>query len=270
MKKTLIFITITVLLTMLLSACSQESTDNNKNEADKKNKLTVALSDDYPPMEFRDDANQLVGFDIDLIDALSVELDTEIEIITTAWDGLFVGLDAGKYDMVISATSITPERLEAYEQSDPYLASGQVVVIHKGNQEIKALEDLAGKKIGVQSESAGAAAAEKQRSAIGYEITSYDESVSVFNDLKTERLDASVVDYGVAMEYIANNPDDYAITKIMLSNEPLAVTIKKGNLELKDKVNKALANLSKTGKLKEISEKWFDADYTSDIPKDIE
>ncbi len=266
MKKLSIILSLILIAIFALIGCSNQTANDNNSETSI---LKVALSDDYPPMEFRNENNELVGFDIDLIQALEEEMNVKIEIITAAWDGLFVGLESDKYDMIISATSITPERLENYEQSSPYLASGQVIVVNKENNTVKSAEDLKNKKIGVQLESTGAAAAKKQNEQTPFEIVEYDEIVSVFNDLKTARLDASVCDYGVAMEYVANAPDDYFITDIQLTNEPLAVTIKKGNMELKDKVNTALKSLQDNGKLKEISEKWFKADYTSDINGDI-
>ncbi len=262
MKKISQIIIMLIVLTIALSGCQ------NSNETSEKQTLKVALSDDYPPMEFRDENNELVGFDIDLIKALEKQMDVKLEIITSSWDGLFVGLTSDKYDMIISATSITKERLENYEQSIPYLASGQVVVVNK-NSAISKSDDLIDKKIGVQIDSTGEQAANKQKEQTNFEIIAYDEVISVFSDIKAGRLDGGVCDYGVAMEYVANNPDDYYITDIQLTNEPLAVTIKKGNTQLKDKVNTALSQLKENGELKSISQKWFKEDYTSNINEEI-
>ncbi len=260
MKKiTIIF---TALLMILLSSCGGQKTVGDGT-------LKVALSDDYPPMEYRDENNELVGFDIDFIKALEEQLGTKIEIITTAWDGIFVGLNADKYDMIISTTGITKERQEGFEQSVPYLASGQVVVVGKDNENIKDVEDLAGKKIAVQIESTGDKAATEKSEQMGFEITRYDEIVGAFNDLKSKRQDAVVVDYLVAMEYVAKNGADLVITPINLMNEPLAVTMKKGNTDLKKKIDIAIKELQKDGTMKKISTKWFNDDYTSNIDEEI-
>ncbi len=260
MKKITHTFMIILTLTLLLSSCGGK-------EASKG--LKVGLSDDYAPMEYRDENNELVGFDIDLIKALSEQMGVEIEIISTAWDGIFVGLDKGKYDMIISTTGITKERQENFNQSIPYLASGQVVVVNKDNESIKTVDDLAGKKIGVQIESTGDVAATKQSEKTAFEITRYDDIVAVFNDISVGRLDACVVDSLVAMEYVAKNKDAYVLSPVQLTNEPLAVTMKKGNDELKGKVDAAIEALRKNGKLKSISEKWFMYDYTSNINEDI-
>ncbi len=260
-KKLMQFMSFILVATMLFTSCGK-SEDKGANG---KEPLTVALSDDYKPMEFRDDENNLVGFDVDLIEALSAELGRELVIETVAWDGIFVGLNADKYDMIISAISITDERLEGFEMSEPYLASGQVLVVNKDNENIKATEELAGKKVGVQIESTGAQAAQALLADTDFEINEYDEIVSVFNDLKVGRIDAAVADSGVVVDYVKANPDVFVVTGVQLSAEPLAVTFKKGNTELKAEVDKALAGLKESGKLKEISEKWFEADFTSNI-----
>lgn len=254
-----------MILTLALTACQSEQPTSENTE----NTLKVALSDDYPPMEFRNENNELVGFDIDLIKALEKQMDVKFEIITAAWDGLFVGLTSDKYDMIISATSITKERQENYEQSIPYLASGQVIVVNKENNTITTAEDLTNKIIGVQIESTGEMAATKQSELTPFNIISYDEIISVFNDIKIGRLDGGVCDYVVAMQYVANNPDDYFITDIQLTTEPLAVTIKQGNIKLKDEVNTAITKLRENGELKNISIKWFTEDYTSNINEEI-
>ncbi len=271
MKKITKIMSLLLVLTLVFASCGEkEAKTETKDEAGAKGKvLKVALSDDYAPMEYRDENNDLVGFDIDVINALEKELGMEIEILTMAWDGLFVGLENDKHDMIISAVSITPERLESYQMSKPYLASGQVVVVNKDNTDIKTAEDMTGKKIGVQVQSTGEAAATKQNEKTPFDLTSYDEVSSIFNDLKTGRLDGSVVDYLVAMDYVAQNPDDYDITDVILSNEPLAVCMKKDDTELKAKVDEALKKMQESGELKKISEKWFDKDYTSNIDEKV-
>lgn len=261
MKKIIHTIMIIFTLTLIFSACgAKESTKA----------LKVGLSDDYAPMEFRDENNELVGFDIDFIKALSEQMGVEMEIVTTAWDGIFVGLNTEKYDMIISTTGITKERQESFNQSIPYLASGQVVVVNMDNESIKTVEDLAGKKIGVQIESTGDEAATKQSKETAFEITRYDDIVAVFNDISSGRLDACVVDSLVAMEYVAKNKDSYVLSPVQLTNEPLAVTMKKGNDDLKKKVDAAIEEMRKNGKLKSISEKWFMYDYTSNINEEVE
>jgi polar amino acid transport system substrate-binding protein len=193
----------------------------------------------------------------------------EIEFVSTAWDGIFTGLTTDKYDCIISSVSITPERLESYEFSKPYLSNGQVIVVKKGDASIASSADLGGKKVGVQLETTADIASQKQMEATPFELSQYDDIIQTFADLKTGRLDCIVVDYAVAIEYCAKNPEDYEITTAQLTNEPIAVCIKKGNTELKDKVNGAITALQEKGTMLSISDKWLGGDYVSNIDEEL-
>ena len=231
--------------------------------------LTIGVDDSYPPMEYRDENNELVGFDVDFANALAAQMGVEIEFIPTAWDGIFTGLEAGKYDMIISSVSITPDRLEGFEFSKPYLANGQVIVVVPGDISVNAPEDLAGKSVGVQLGTTADEAVEKQMALTPFEVTKYDDITQTFADMKTGRLDAIVVDYAVAIDFVSKNPDDYVITTTQLTNEPIGVCIKKGNTDLADKVNAALATLQSGDTLVKISQEWLGGDYVSDIDEEL-
>jgi polar amino acid transport system substrate-binding protein len=249
------------------AATQEESAEAPAPEALQK--ITIGVDDTYPPMEYRDENNELVGFDIDFATALGEQMGVEIEFISTAWDGIFTGLTTDKYDCIISPGSITPERLESYEFSQPYLSNGQVIVVKKGDASIASPADLGGKKVGVQLETTADIASQKQMEATPFELSQYDDIIQTFADLQTGRLDCIVVDYAVAIEYCAKNPEDYEITTTQLTNEPIAVCIKKGNTELKDKVNEAIAVLQDKGSMLAISEKWLGGDYVSNIDEEL-
>lgn len=259
MKKLVILLLMMSMISSLV-ACSKK---------DNSNKLIIGIDDTYPPMEFRDENNELVGFDVDFAKALGKELGLEIEFVPTAWDGIFSGLESKKYDVIISSVSTTPERLESYEFSNSYLANGQVIVVKKGNASITTANDLKGKKVGVQLETTADIATKKQKAKTPFELTQYDDIIQTFSDLKSGRLDAIVVDYAVAIEYTTKSPKDYEITSAQLTNEPIGVCIKKGNTELKDKINKAIATLQENGTMKSISEEWLGDDYVSNIDKEL-
>ncbi len=258
MKKVM---SIVLLLVMVLSVgCGQSSSD----------KLTIGIDDSYPPMEYVDDNGDLVGFDIDFANALAEELDVEIEFISTAWDGIFVGLQAQKYDVIISSVSITEERLESYDVSIPYLANGQVIVVAADGPDIATIEDLGGLNVGVQIDTTSHNSASAVQETVDFNLAPYDQIVQTFLELKTGRLDAIVVDSMVALEYIKNEPDTYKISSAQLSNEPIAVYFKQdSNAELLADVNAAIKKLQDSGKLKEISIEWFGTDFTSDINTEL-
>lgn len=231
--------------------------------------ITIGVDDTYPPMEFRDDNNDLVGFDIDFANALGAEMGVEIEFKPTAWDGIFSALNSEKYDVIISSVSITEERLEGFEFSKPYLSNGQVIVVKPGDTSINTAADLEGKLVGVQIETTADIAATKQLEDITFELKRYDDIIQTFTDMKTGRLDAIVVDYAVAIDYTAKNPGDYEITSAQLTNEPIGVCIKKGNTELKSKVDAAIVALQEKGTLVPISEEWLGGNYVSEIDEEL-
>lgn len=271
-----------VVLALLVTGCGTDrttattqavteasKTETTKAEATKVEKLVIGLDDTYPPMEFRDDNNNLVGFDVDFITAVAEKMGAEIEFQPVAWDGIFGGLEAGRYDCIVSSVSMTAERMEKFEFTKPYLANGQVIVVKPGDTSITKPEDLAGKKVGVQTETTADQACKKYLEKMQFELTRYDEIIQTFEAMATGRLDCIVVDYAVALEYVTKQPEKYAITTTQLTNEPIAVCFKKGNTELRDMVQSAIDELRKEGKLSELSNKWFKDDYTSNIDEKL-
>lgn len=260
MKKLLVVL-LALVMVLSVAGCAEEATDDNV--------LTIGVDDSYPPMEFRDENNELVGFDIDFANALAAEMGVEIEFIPTAWDGIFSGLEADKYDMIISSVSITNDRLEAFEFSKPYLANGQVIVVAPGDDSVQTAADLADKNVGVQLGTTADEAVEKQMAITPFEVTKYDDITQTFADMKTGRLDAIVVDYAVAIDYVSKAPGDYVITTAQLTNEPIGVCLKKGNTDLKEKIDAALVTLQGGDTLVKISTEWLGDDYVSNIDEEL-
>ncbi|MDN5351168.1 MAG: polar amino acid transport system substrate-binding protein [Clostridiales bacterium] len=232
-------------------------------------KLVIGVDDSYPPMEYRDENNTLIGFDIDMTNALAEKLGMEVEYVSTAWDGIFQGLNAGKYDAIISSVSMTNARLEEFEFTKPYLANGQVIVVAPDDDSISTPEDLAGKRVGVQLSTTADEAVQKQLEKTEFEVTKYDDIMQTFTAMEAGRIDAIVVDAAVAMDYVAKSPDKFKISSAQLTNEPISICLKKGNTELQEKLQGALDELKEDGTLKDISIKWFGDDYTSNIDETL-
>jgi polar amino acid transport system substrate-binding protein len=245
---------------VVLSGCQNTSDENV---------LVIGVDDTYPPMEYRDEDNNLVGFDVDLANALAEKLGMEIEWVSMAWDGIFQGLDADRYDCIISSVSMTTARLEEFEFTAPYLANGQVIVVAPGNESIETSADLAGKKVGYQSATTADDAVQKHLESYNFETFGYEEIIQTFSALDAGRIDCIVVDYAVAIDYATKFPEKYVISSAQLTNEPIAICIKKGNTDLLDRMQAALDELKDEGTLKTISETWFDIDLTSDINTDL-
>lgn len=260
MKKVVILILATL---MLFSAACQKAPETGDRI------LRIGVDDTYPPMEYRDDNNQLIGFDVDLADAIAEKMGVKIEWMSMAWDGIFLGLDSDRYDCIISSVSLTTERLGKFEFTEPYLANSQVIVVKPGDESIKTPADLEGKTVGYQSATTADEAVEKHLESYSFKNEGYEEIIQTFSSLDAGRIDCIVVDYAVALDYSSKFPEKYVISSAKLTNEPIAVCIKKGNTALRDEIQKALDDLRADGTLKKISEKWFDLDLTSDIDTEL-
>ena len=262
MKKTwgMIF-TVALAGAALLSGCAKEE------ESTKV--LKIGTDDTYPPFEFRDEANKLVGFEVDLAREIGEELGMEVEFISTSWAGIFNGLNSESYDVIMSATSITPKRLESYIFTDPHLTNGQVIVTRAGEGSITKPEELEGLKVGVQLETTADIAATKYNETVDFEMLRFDEVIQTFSAMKAGHVDVIVADYAVAIDYAAKDPESYQLTEVMLTNEPIAITIRKDDTDLRDTLNGALDALREDGTLKDLSVKWLGDDYTSNIDTEL-
>ncbi len=256
-------------LSILFTACG--AAPSAKGLTIKEGVLMVGLDDNYPPMEFHNEKNELVGFDIDMANALAAKLGLKVEYQPIAWEGIFEALKTDRYDVIISSVSMTPERMLEFEFTKPYLANGQVIVGKPGDTTIKSPKDLAGKKVGVQTNTTADTACVKyvDKEKIAFELIRYDDIIQTFEAMNTNRIDYIVVDYAVAIDYQTKHPDLYYITGQQLTNEPIAICLKKGNTKLRDVLQTGIAELSKDGKMTEFSKTWFQADYTKNIDEKL-
>ncbi|MBC3798192.1 ABC transporter substrate-binding protein [Acetobacterium tundrae] len=229
--------------------------------------LSVAVDDTYLPMEFRNDQNELVGFDIDFANALADQLGVKVEFKTVSWDGIFNGLTAKQYDAVISSTSITPERLASFSMTDPYISNGIVIVSRKDAAPVTTFKGLEGKTLGAQIQTTAdiAAGKLKEQEGVNVEIKEYDGMLDAFAALQGKQIDNVITDVGVAKYYVAQNPDLFVVSSDVLTNEPIGITSRLDDTATTKKFNEAIKTLQKNGKLTEISMKWFNEDMTKDI-----
>lgn len=228
------------------------------DEVKSAGKISIGLDDAYPPMEFRDDTNTLVGFDIDFGNAIGKKLGIEVEWVTTAWDGILPALKSGKFDMIISALSITDERKKEIGYSEPYIAGGPIIIINKDNNSIKNSDDLNGKLVGVQLGSTGEFAASKINGVS--EVKKYNKVTEALLDLKAKRIDAVVADDQVGRYYAGLDSNKYQIVD-KLNEEPFGIGFRKDDTVLINAIQEAINELKADGTLSQISLKWFKSDY---------
>ena len=224
-------------------------------------KLVIGLDDEFPPMGFRDDNNEIVGFDIDLAKAAGEKLGCEVEFQPIAWDSKELELESGNIDFIWNGLTITPEREEAMEFTKPYLKNKQVILVKNGSP-ITKKEDLEGKVVGVQAGSSAkdAVEADEMFSKLS-ELTEYDTNVLAIADLDIGRVDAVVADEIVARYQLQQGSNDITILENGdFGDEVYGVAAKKGNTELVAKLQGALDEMGEDGTAAKISEKWFGED----------
>jgi polar amino acid transport system substrate-binding protein len=225
--------------------------------AKKTSKIVIATDATWPPMEMVDESKNIVGFDIDLMNAAAKAGGFEVEFKNTAWDGIFAGLEGGKYDAVMSSVTITDERKQTMDFSVPYINAGQILVVKNNVSGVETLADLKGKTVAAQIGTTGAFEIDKVTSLKKKE---YDEIGLAFADLANGRVDAVVCDTPVAAQYALQNDEYKGKLKIVgrpFTDEYYGVAVKKGNKKVLDTVNKGLKKVLDAGGNKAIEDKWL-------------
>ena len=217
----------------------------------KSGTLTVGSDTTWKPMEYIE-GDKIVGFDVDLTQAIADKLGLKLDYQSTAWDGLFPALIAHKFDMAISSITITDERKKEMDFSDPYFKTDQAVAMLAGAG-IDSAEKLNGKKAGVQIGTTGELEAKK---ISGLTVNTYDDIMMAFEDLKAGRIDVVIADSYLVYAY-ANMNKEFEVGFAITTNEQLGIAFAKDTPDLVKAVNGALKAVKDSGKYDEIYKKWF-------------
>ncbi|MBA1202246.1 cystine ABC transporter substrate-binding protein [Pseudomonas capeferrum] len=227
-----------------------------------KGVINVGLEGTYPPFSFVDADGKLTGFEVELSEMLAKELGVKSKLQPTKWDGILAALESKRLDVVVNQVTISEERKKKYDFSEPYTVSGiQALVLAKKKDALKidGAADLADKKVGV-----GLGTNYEQwlkQEVPKADIRTYEDDPSKFQDLRVGRIDAILIDRLAALEY-AKKAKDTALTGDAFSRLESGVTLRKGEPELLEAINKALEKLRADGSLAKLSEKYFGADVT--------
>ena len=262
MKKTMAIILMIILVGALFTGCKKSDTAVNSLEQIKKDGvIKMGLDDSFPPMEFRDEKNNLVGFDIDLGNEIAKKLGVKAEFVTNDFSGIILAMQAGKFNIALTTLSITDERKKTIDFSKPYIMEGQIVVVKNDNTQIKEPSDLEGKTAACQL---GSTSEQAVQSVKGLkELKKYDKIPQAFQDLSIGRIDAVVVDEIVGLYYMTQKPNEYKVLEKKLSDEPVGIGFKKEDKDLQAEIQKALDELKEDGTLSKLSVKWFGTDLYS-------
>ncbi len=235
-----------------------KSKDTASTGSAPEDKVYVFATDaTWPPMEYVDDNGEIVGFDMDLLDAVAKAAGFKYEARNTGWDGIFAGLANGAYDAVISSVTITEERKATMAFSDPYINAGQILVVPAGYSGGVLLKDFAGRKVGVQQGTTGDFAVEAVSSI---DRRAYDDVGLAVEDMVNGNLDAVVCDSVTAIDYVAANENFKGKLKIIgepFTEEEFGIAVQKNNTELLNLINTGLATVVADGTRAELVEKWL-------------
>jgi ABC-type amino acid transport substrate-binding protein len=249
-----IAIAILVITVSLASiACVKQGTkiDASALKTIKAGVLTVGSDTTWPPMEYIE-GDKIVGFDVDLTQAIADKLGLKLDYQSTAWDGIIPALVAHKFDMVISSITITEEKKKEVDFSDPYFETDQAAIT-KADAGLDSADKMNGKNAGVQLGTTGEIAAKK---ITGLNVKTYDDILMALEDLKAGRIDAVFADSYLGYSWATKNAG-YKVGFVVVTGEQLGIAIAKDTPELKTAVNSALKAIKDEGAYDTIFKKWF-------------
>ncbi len=220
--------------------------------------ITVATDATWPPMEMVDENKNIIGFDIDFMNAVAKEAGLVVTYKNTAWDGIFAGIALGKYDAIVSSVTILKERNKMMDFSIPYMKAGQVLIVPKECDNVTVLADLAeGSKVGAQFGTTGSFEIKKIE---GLELKAYADIGLAFEDMVVGRIDAVVCDTPAAENYALKRhqyADRFKIVGQPFTEEYYGIAVRKGNKRLLDLINRGIRAVKEKGILAELEEKWL-------------
>lgn len=261
MKKIFALCMMLVLAVTALAGCG-----SNSAQKEESKKIVVGLDDSFPPMGFKDEKNEIVGFDIDLAKEVAKRLGREVEFKAIDWNSKEAELKSGRVDILWNGLDITDKRKENMLFSEPYMDNRQIVFVAKnGKVSVAGEADLAGKTIGTQSGGTTEEYFENkpELKASMKEVKYYPDYINAFMDLENGRLDAVVGDEIIGRYYISKHTDEIqAIDTVIGTVSQFGIAFRKDDQKLRDEVQKVFDEMKADGTVAKISEKWFAKDIT--------
>ena len=241
---------------------SESGEDLSLQKVKDAGKFVLGLDATFKPMGYTDENNEIVGFDIDLAEAVCEKLGVELVKEPINWDTKEQDLSVGKIDCIWNGLSVSPSREEAFNLSEPYMKNAMVFVVPESS-DINSVDDLAGKKVIVQNGSTAQDTLAASQHEANMEISSIATNVEALQQMDINLVDAVFMDEVVAQYEIQNSGKAYRILDEGLSEEEYAIAFRKEDQALRDEVQKILSELKADGTVGEISTKWFGSDITT-------
>ena len=263
MKKLTSLLMLSLTAGVLLSGCGNNDSAPAAQSAAAPampTKIVIGLDDNFPPMGFRNEKNELVGFDISMAQEATRRMGIEAEFKPIDWSAKEAELNGKRVDMLWNGLTITEERKKNIAFTSPYMENHQIIVVPKSST-IKTKAELADKVVGIQDGSSAIDAVQRDPIAASLkELKKFGDNVTALMDLSTGRLDAVVLDEVVGRYYTAKRPDDYAVLEDNFGTEEYGVGLRKDDSALLAGLQKALDEMKADGSAARISTEWFGKD----------
>lgn len=259
MKKKLAVL-LALVLVAVFSVSLAENTDR-LSQIKERGYITIATEGDWAPYTYHDESNALVGYDVEIGQAIAEYLGVEARFNEAPWDSILAGVEAGRFDIACNGVSYTPERAEKYNFSTPYLYTPSVLVVKDDNEQIKTVDDLKGKKTANTISSIYAGITEEY----GAEVAGVDTLADTIQQVIQGRVDATINAKVSIEDYLKEHPDSPIKIVQYLDGDINVFPVQKNESTdtLLAAVNEALQAMRDDGRLAELSMKYFDADLTN-------
>ena len=242
---------------LLISSCGG-------GEVKEQGKIVVGLDDEYAPFGFRNEQNELVGFDIDLAKETARRLGVEFEFKAIDWNSKVEELNSGKIDIIWNGLDITPERQEVFLYSNPYMDNRQIILLNQNADfKITSESDLAGKRVGTQAGSNSETYVEQNETLRNSmrDFKTYGTVLNAFNALRSGEVDLLICDEHAARYEMSKNADNFKLVDVTIGPvTKIGIGFRKSDVELRDKVQIVFNDMIKDGTAAKISAQWFQAD----------
>lgn len=260
MKRKWLLSIISIFTLVVLSACGgkEEASGSGNNSVldriEESKVLKVGFEGTYPPFNYLNDDEKYDGFDVDISKEIAKRLGVKAEFVATKWDSLLGGLKADKFDIIIGQMTVTEERKKSVDFTDPYVVTGSVLVTRKDTNDIKLLEDIKGKNVGVGG---GTTFETVAKSVDGANVKLYKSVNDYITDLMNNRLDVIINDQLLMSFNIKEKDLPIKVTSDILNKDEIGMAIKKDNEDFVKNVNSILTEMKEDGTYNEIYKKWF-------------
>lgn len=250
-----------MLATAMTMAVSAEESGDLLSRIQERGTIVVGLEGDWAPWSYVGEDDELTGYDVEVAKAIANKLGVELQIVPGEWDGLFAGMDAGRYDLVINGVEVTEDRAEKYDFADPYAYIRTALIVRGDNDDIHTFEDLKGKKTANSIASTYMNLAESY-GATCYGVATLDETLTMVLQGRVDATLNAIVSY---TDYMSQHPDSNL--KVVATTEDasnVAIPMRKGDdtATLREAVNQAIAELREEGTLSELSIRFFGEDIS--------